>query len=122
MKTAIQLLVAALIAAMFSSCCSLKRGYITGTKTVTVNQTTTSTYDPGDKGGLPYEVTTTTPVEKQVEHKHACIECGSWFCPKPECCDIASKSVLSRATAQSGTGEPHIGLIPTMKTLAPDEE
>ncbi|MGC6464846.1 MAG: hypothetical protein ACON38_03990 [Akkermansiaceae bacterium] len=39
--------------------------------------------------------------------------------PSPGCCDVVSKAVLKRATAQGGTGEPHIGTIPTMKVLAP---
>ncbi|MEJ6728989.1 MAG: hypothetical protein QNK83_07475 [Akkermansiaceae bacterium] len=34
------------------------------------------------------------------------------------CCGFGGKSVLRRATAQNGTGEPHIGTIPTMKILA----
>lgn len=122
MKTAIQFLAAAIVAAMFSSCCSVGPGHIEGTKTVTVNHVTSRTYDPGPKGGMPYEVTTSRPVHKEVAYKHTCTKCGSWYCPKPQCCDIVSKSVLARATAQGGTGEPHIGLIPTMKTLAPDED
>ncbi|MDB0056340.1 hypothetical protein OAK89_01680 [Akkermansiaceae bacterium] len=34
------------------------------------------------------------------------------------CCGTVGKSVLRRATAQNGTGELHIGTIPTMKILA----
>ncbi|MDB4422722.1 hypothetical protein N9294_02030 [bacterium] len=41
----------------------------------------------------------------------------------PSCCGFGgcgtvSPAVLKRATAQNGTGEPHIGTIPTMKVLA----
>jgi hypothetical protein len=36
----------------------------------------------------------------------------------PSCCGTVSPAVLKRATAQNGTGEPHIGTIPTMKVLA----
>ncbi len=32
---------------------------------------------------------------------------------------LFSSCSSSSVTVQSGTGEPHIGLIPTMKTLAP---
>jgi hypothetical protein len=32
------------------------------------------------------------------------------------CCNLGTQG---SATGQSGTGEPPIGLIPTMKTLAP---
>lgn len=52
--------------------------------------------------------------------KQGCTKCLSHFCPEPDCCGTVSKAVLSRATAQGGTGEPHIGLIPTMKSLAPN--
>ena len=34
-------------------------------------------------------------------------------------CCANEKTVLERATAQGGTGETHIGTIPTMKVLAP---
>ena len=46
-----------------------------------------------------------------------CGDCGSKFCATPDCCGITPISVLSRATAQGGTGEPHFGTIPTMKVL-----
>ncbi len=47
----------------------------------------------------------------------SCCCLGSTYCPKPSCCDIISPAVLKRAAAQGGTGEPHIGTIPTMKIL-----
>jgi len=78
-------------------------GSISGEKTVIVK--------PSAKGGMA--------SEKIVKVDHLCTKCGSTFCPKPQCCGIVNTSVLSRATGQSGTGEPPIGLIPTMKTLAP---
>ena len=45
--------------------------------------------------------------------------CGSFYCASPGCCDTVSREVLKRATAQGGTGEPHLGQIPTMEILAP---
>lgn len=108
MKTKIQLLTVALFAVLFASCCNFnKHGYIEGEQKVLVSEST------GAKGGM-------VTVEKTVKVKHECTKCGSFYCPKPDCCGIVPNSVLSRATAQGGTGEPHIGLIPTMKTLAPD--
>ncbi len=72
----------------------------------------------GPKGGLTTEtITVRRPVVKTVREKVHCTDCGSKFCPHPDCCGIVPKSVLSRATAQGGTGEPHLGLIPTMKVL-----
>ena len=107
MKTTIKLFAMALFAVLFTSCCNFgKVGSITGEKKILVTEYT------GAKGGM-------TTVEKTVKVKHNCTTCGSSFCPKPQCCGIVNRSVLSRATGQSGTGEPPIGLIPTMKTLAP---
>lgn len=53
--------------------------------------------------------------------KQKCTKCGSSFCPK-SCCGILSKEVVARATAQGGSGEPLIGLIPTMKPLVPEKQ
>ncbi|MGJ8656547.1 MAG: hypothetical protein ACSHX6_08845 [Akkermansiaceae bacterium] len=107
MKTTIKLFAMALFAVLFTSCCNFgKVGTITGEKKILVNEYT------GAKGGM-------ITVEKTVPVTHNCCKCGSSFCPKPQCCGIVNRSVLSRATGQSGTGEPPIGLIPTMKTLAP---
>lgn len=66
----------------------------------------------------PVEEITAPPVYAAKPNK-SCTKCLSFFCPQPDCCGGVSKEVLRRATAQGGTGEPHIGLIPTMKTLAP---
>ena len=69
-----------------------------------------------DKAG---PTTVRRPVVSTVKKPVKCTDCGSWYCPDPACCDTVSKEVLKRATAQGGTGEPHIGQIPTMKVLAP---
>ena len=70
------------------------------------------------KGGLTSEtITVRRPVVKTVREAVHCGDCGSKFCAKPDCCGIVPRSVLSRATAQGGTGEPHLGTIPTMKVL-----
>lgn len=107
MKTTIKLFALAIFAVLFSSCCNFgKVGSITGEKKILVTEYT------GEKGGM---VTT----ERTEKVKHYCCKCGSSYCPKPQCCGIVNNSVLARATGQSGTGEPPIGLIPTMKTLAP---
>jgi hypothetical protein len=60
-----------------------------------------------------------TPVVRTVTRKVDCTTCGSFYCADPGCCDSVGREVLKRATAQGGTGEPHMGLIPTMKKLAP---
>ena len=107
MKMTIKYLAMALFAVLFTSCCNFRKvGTIEGEKRALVSENT------GAKGGI-YTSEQTIPVV------HECTTCGSSYCPKPQCCGIVNESVLSRATGQSGTGEPSIGLIPTMKTLAP---
>ncbi len=70
------------------------------------------------KGGMTTNtITVKRPVVKTIREEVDCGDCGSKFCPTPDCCGIVPVSVLSRATAQGGTGEPHLGTIPTMKVL-----
>ena len=115
MKNAIKLFAIAILSITFSSCCGvLCTGSIEGVKEVTTYETVRS---EGAKGYSEVQV----PVINKVKVKQQCVKCGSTFCPKPECCDIISKKVLARATTQGGSGEPHIGLIPTMKTIVPKE-
>ena len=117
MKTTFQLLALAIISLAFSSCCGFLPcgASLTAEKEVTTfTETERTVYD----GKSSYTVTDHQPVTKKEKVSGHCKKCGSRFCPKPQCCGIVSKAVLSRATAQGGTGEPHIGLIPTMKTLA----
>ena len=70
----------------------------------------------GSKGSSE-TITVRRPVVKTVREELPCGDCGSKFCAEPDCCGIVPISVLSRATAQGGTGEPHLGTIPTMKVL-----
>ena len=60
-----------------------------------------------------------TPTVSTVTKPIDCTTCGSFYCADPGCCDTVGREVLKRATVQGGTGEPHMGLIPTMKVLAP---
>ena len=70
------------------------------------------------KGGLTSEtITVRRPVVKTIREEVPCGDCGSKFCATPDCCGIVPISVLSRATVQGETGEPHVGNIPTMKVL-----
>ncbi len=120
MKTTIQLLALAAISLAFSSCCSIFPcvGSLSAQKEVTTfteNQRTVY----GGKGAKSssYVVTDRVPTTTTHDKKHWCTNCGSSFNPYTECCGIVSKQVTSRATAQGSTGEPGIGLIPTMKDL-----
>ena len=131
MKKLLPLLLLGLVATLLPSCCGLF-GCPQGGKIVNVgceNQSYTNRevtkykvvkrmVDPGTKGGMPYEVEEKVAYTETKKVKASCGTCGSTYCPSTGCCDIISAGVLKRATAQGGTGEPHIGLIPTMKVLA----
>lgn len=131
MKKLIPLLFLGLIATLLPSCCGMggchtqskiervgceNRCY--GTEEVTKYKTVKRMVDPGTKGGVPYEVEEKIAYTETVKVRKRCGTCGSIYNPREACCGIVSKAVLKRATAQGGTGEPHIGTIPTMKVLA----
>lgn len=132
-KLALFLSVAA-ISLGFSSCCSMfgVTSPFSGSRTET-KQVKACGYDtvieevhvPGDaKSGMGATVQT---IEKKVPRyrtntKKTWSLCGSsirFFCPKKDCGGTTSDSALKMTTTQSATGSPHIGLVPSMKTLAP---
>ena len=137
MKKFTLLLLAGVFATLLPSCCGLssklgfgsckKSGSIVRvgcendkytTKEVTKYKIVKRMVNPGTKGGIPYEVEDKVAYTETVKVKKRCGICGSVFNPSSGCCGVISPAVLKRATAQGGTGEPHIGLIPTMKILA----
>jgi hypothetical protein len=115
----------------FSSCCSMfgttaqGSGYRTETR-----QVKTCSYDivteeilvqDGSKGGMVQTVEKKVPRYKTVTKKVR-IPCGScvrFYCPKNDCCGTTSESTRLMASAQGSVGSPNIGLIPTMKPIAP---
>jgi len=134
MKNLAMLLSLAAISLGFSSCCSIfgggsgTAGYRTETKQVKTcghDIITEEVYTPGDsksgKGGMVQTIEKKVPRYKTVTTKTR-IRCGSctrFFCPKKDCCGTTSDYTMKMATAQGATGSPHMGLIPTMKPLAP---
>lgn len=131
MKKLIPFLFLGLLATLLPSCCGLggcaQNGKIENvgcenqaytTQEVTKYRIVKRMVNPGTKGGIPYEVEEKVAYTETVKVKADCGTCGSSYCPTPQCCDVISPAVLKRATAQGGTGEPHIGTIPTMKVLA----
>ena len=133
MKNLTLLLSLAAISLGFSSCCSMfgggsSAGYRTETKQVKAcgyDIVTEEVYTPGDaksgKGGMVQTIEKKVPRYKTVTKKTClgCRSCTRFFCPKKDCCGTTSESTMRMATAQGATGSPHIGLIPTMKPLAP---
>jgi hypothetical protein len=118
----------------FSSCCSmfgmpsLNAGYRTEThqvKTCGYDIVTKQVMIPGGsksgKGGMTETVEERVPRYKTVTKKIAipCGTCTRYYCPKKDCCGSTSRETMNLASAQGSVGSPNIGLIPTMKPLAP---
>ncbi|RYD17482.1 MAG: hypothetical protein EOP88_26350 [Verrucomicrobiaceae bacterium] len=114
----------------FSSCCSMfgtmaqGAGYRTETRQVKTcyYDTVTETVNVGDgKNGMVETVEKRVPRYKTVTKKVR-IPCGScvrYYCPKDDCCGTTSESTMKMSTSQGGSGSPNIGLVPTMKPIAP---
>lgn len=45
--------------------------------------------------------------------------CVRHYCPKKDACGTTSESTRQIASSQGSVGSPNIGLIPTMKPIAP---
>lgn len=116
----------------FSSCCSMfgrtqaeyrtvtKQVKTCGYETITEEVRTAGDSKSG-KGGMVEVVEKRVPRYKTVT-KHVKVKCGPCvrlYCPAKGCCGTTSEAFLKMATVQGGTGSPHMGLIPTMKPLAP---
>lgn len=134
MKKLSLLLTVAALSLGLSSCCSMfgigsqSAGYRTETRQVKAcgyDIVTEEVYTPGSakggKGGMVQTIEKKVPRYKTVTKKTriSCGSCTRFFCPKKDCCGSTSDSTIKMATAQGATGSPHIGLIPTMKPLAP---
>jgi hypothetical protein len=134
MKNLVLLLSLAALSLGFSSCCSMfgrlsqSAGYRTEThqvKTCGYDIVTEEVVTPGDsksgKGGMVQTIEKKVPRYKTVTKKVR-IPCGScvrFYCPKKDCCGTTSDSTRTLSSAQGPVGSPHIGLIPTMKPIAP---
>ncbi len=134
MKNLALLLSLAAVSLGFSSCCSMfsmnsqSAGYRTEThqvKTCGYDIVTEEVVTPGDsksgKGGMVQTIEKKVPRYKTVTKKVrvGCGSCVHYYCPKNDCCGTTSQSTIVMATAQPPVGSPHIGLIPTMKVIAP---
>lgn len=134
MKKLALLISLAAVSLSFSSCCSMfgissQAGYYrTETrqvKTCSYDIVTEEVVTPGDaksgKGGMVQTIEKKVPRYKTVTRKvrYSGGPCVRLFCPKKDHCGTTSESTRLMATAQGGVGSPHIGLIPTMKPIAP---
>jgi len=121
----------------FSSCCSMfgnsgnngsSATYRTETKLVKTcgyDIITEQVVIPGDaksgKGGMVQTIEKKVPRYKTVTKKTKvpCGQCARLYCPKKDCCGTTSQDTINMSTAQGAVGSPQIGLIPTMKKIAP---
>ena len=118
MKTAHKFIALAVAGFAFASCCGIDNNFSSGNKPkgkeVITYKEEVVTVTPGGKGAMPYTKIVKTPVVTYVDDP--CV-CTDKYTPKPDCCGRLSDEVVKRATIQGGTGEPHLGLIPTMRPL-----
>lgn len=130
MKNLILLTSLAALSFSMSSCCSMF-GYtdqFAGYRTET-RQVKTCHYDVitkevrvGEgKDGMTQTVEERVPryktVTKRVGIKRTA--CVRHYCPKKDACGTTSESTRQMASSQGSVGSPNIGLIPTMKPIAP---
>lgn len=130
MKNLVLLLSLAALSLGFSSCCSMfggisqSAGYRTETrqvKTCGYDIVTEEVYTGSGKGGMVQTVEKKVPRYKTVTKKVR-IPCGScvrFYCPKKDCCGTTSESLRVMSSAQGSSGSPNIGLVPSMKPIAP---
>lgn len=127
MKNLILATGAACAALALSSCCCLFAGG--GNSYKTQERVRCCGYDvvtkevpvaaKGAKGGMLTEtVTTRVPRYKMVTKSHR-VKCLRTYYIGSGPCDTTSEKITKMATSQGSTGSPHIGLVPTMKPLAP---
>ncbi len=127
MKNLFLLASLALVTLGFSSCCSMfslnKPQYATVTKQVKTcgYDTVTEEVHTGGKGGMTETVEKKVPRYKTVTKKVKlkCGPCVRFYCPRSGCCGTTSEYTLKMATSQGSSGSPGIGLLPSMKPLAP---
>lgn len=103
-------------------------GYRTETKQVvdgydTIQEEVQSSSKGGfsSKGGMTETVEKQVPRYKTVTKKTRvpCQKCTRYYCPKKDCCGTTADGTLVLITAQGPTGSPNLGLVPSMKPLAP---
>jgi hypothetical protein len=134
MKKLVQIVILVAVSLGFSSCCSMfglsnpNAGYRTETrqvKTCKYDIITEEIHTPGDaksgKGGTVQTIEKKVPRYKTVTKKVRipCPKCTRFYCPKDDCCGTTSESTIKLSSVQGPVGSPHMGLVPTMKPLAP---
>ena len=118
----------------FSSCCSMfgkhtnTDGYRTETYQVrtcgydlVTKQVITNADSKSGKGGMVVTTTEKVPRYKTVTKKVRIVNGPNvhMYCPKKDSGGSTSQETLNMTTAQGSSGSPNIGLVPSMKKIAP---
>ena len=120
----------AVLSLAFTSCCSMFSWSSNGpryrTETVEVAtgdyDTVTEEVQTGGKGGMAQLVEKRVPRYKTVTRKvriKSPGRCARFFCPKKTYCGTTSEEVMLSTSVQGSTGSVNMGLVPTMRPLAP---
>jgi len=128
MKNLLVILPLVLLSMGLSSCCSMFgiKGWSAGYSEETYQRKLCG-YDVvreevvvDAKSGMTEVKETKVPRYKTVTRKVRikCPDCVRLYCPDDGCCGSAN-GAAKLASMQGGSGSPHLGLIPTMKDLAP---
>lgn len=125
MNRNLSILLSVFLALIFSSCCSVKS--IVGLKCNAspakadgahcgeyITQTVTQLENVSSAKGHTSQQLVTRDVKVPVQ----CPECITKFRPCDKCCGGVGDNVINRVSTQGWDGNPHIGLVPTMRVLA----
>ncbi|MCU0796873.1 MAG: hypothetical protein MUF31_13170 [Akkermansiaceae bacterium] len=129
MKNLLLLLSLAALSLASSSCCSMfgMKNLFSGSYTETYKAKTCG-YDivrtekvVDAKSGLVEVTEEKVPRYKEKTRRVfvKCPSCTRFYCLKEGCCGSSTEAARKMATAQGPTGSPHVGLIPTMKSIVP---
>ena len=134
MKNLVLLVSLVAVSLGFSSCCSMfgalsqSPNYRTETrqvKTCGYDIVTKEVVTPGDsksgKGGMVQTIEEKVPRYKTVTRNVRLpnTSCSRYYCAKKDACGTTSASTILMASTQGWSGSPNLGLIPSMKPLAP---
>lgn len=107
-----------------SSCCCLlgsnnsyktKETYVARYKTVTKEVQVAT----GSKGGLETKIVKEKVPVYKTRYVTSHVGCVRSYCTRDGACGTTGDNVVKMATGQGSVGSPNIGLVPTMKPLAP---
>lgn len=127
MKNLFSLLSLSAMALGFSSCCIFSgqsAEYRTETRQVKTcyYDTVTEQIMPTEKGGMVQTIEKKVPRYKTVTKKVRVASagpCTRYYCAGKGPCGSTSQKTIKMASTQGSSGSPNLGLIPTMKPLAP---